>query len=74
MKKMVRYGLKLQQFGAAKDEVLIRNNGIQTYFASDIAYHRNKFDRGFDWVIDIWGQTIPRACSQDEGGYFCYWI
>lgn len=42
--------------GDAKDEVLIRQNGIPTYFAADIAYHRNKFlKRGFDICIDIWG-------------------
>lgn len=46
---------KASDFGAVKDEVLIRANGLPTYFASDIAYHKNKFDRGFDWVIDIWG-------------------
>ncbi len=46
---------KASQFGAAKDEVLIRKNGIPTYFASDIAYHKDKFDRGFEWLIDIWG-------------------
>ena len=40
----------------AKDEVLVRANGIPTYFAADIAYHRNKFAvRGFDKVINIWG-------------------
>ena len=38
-----------------KDDVLIRTNGNPTYFASDIAYHKNKFDRGFDKLIDIWG-------------------
>ncbi|MBR6702390.1 MAG: arginine--tRNA ligase [Clostridia bacterium] len=38
-----------------KDEVLIRQNGNPTYFAADIAYHRNKFARGFDRAIDIWG-------------------
>jgi len=38
-----------------KDEVVIRNNGVPTYFAADIAYHKNKFERGFDWVINIWG-------------------
>jgi arginyl-tRNA synthetase len=38
-----------------KDEVVIRSNGTPTYFAADIAYHKNKFDRGFDWVINIWG-------------------
>jgi arginyl-tRNA synthetase len=38
-----------------KDEVLIRTNGTPTYFAADIAYHRNKFSRGFDVCIDVWG-------------------
>ena len=39
-----------------KDDVLVRANGIPTYFAADIAYHRNKFvTRGFDRVIDVWG-------------------
>ena len=39
-----------------KDDVLIRQNGIPTYFAADIAYHRNKLDkRGFDTAIDVWG-------------------
>lgn len=38
-----------------KDEVLIRQNGNPTYFAADIAYHRNKFKRGFDKAIDVWG-------------------
>ncbi len=38
-----------------KDEVLVRANGNPTYFAADIAYHRNKFMRGFDTLIDVWG-------------------
>ncbi len=38
-----------------KDRVLIKADGSYTYFAADIAYHKNKFDRGFDRVIDIWG-------------------
>lgn len=38
-----------------KDDVLIRQNGNPTYFAADIAYHKNKFDRGFDTCIDVWG-------------------
>jgi arginyl-tRNA synthetase len=47
---------KASDFGADKDEVLVRNNGIPTYLAGDIAYHRNKFVvRGYDRVIDIWG-------------------
>lgn len=55
---------KATEFGVEKDEVLVRSNGLSTYFASDIAYHRNKFQRGFDWVIDIWGADhhghVPR--------------
>ncbi|NOR82292.1 MAG: arginine--tRNA ligase [Ardenticatenales bacterium] len=48
-----------------KDEVIIRSNGQPGYFASDIAYHYNKFiERGFDWVIDVWGADhqghVPR--------------
>lgn len=46
---------KSSEFGDEKDEVLKRANGIPTYFAADIAYHRDKFKRGFDWVINIWG-------------------
>lgn len=47
---------KASKFGAEKDEVLVRKNGNPTYFAADIAYHRNKFvKRGFDICIDIWG-------------------
>jgi arginyl-tRNA synthetase len=42
-------------FGDEKDRVVIRSNGVSTYFASDLAYHRDKFERGFDTVIDIWG-------------------
>lgn len=42
--------------GEDKDNVLVRSNGTPTYFASDIAYHRNKLaTRGFDWLIDVWG-------------------
>lgn len=47
---------KAAEFGAEKDEVIIRSNGTPTYFASDIAYHRNKFDvRKFDRVINLLG-------------------
>ena len=38
-----------------KDDVLIRQNGNPTYFTADIAYHKDKFDRGFETCIDIWG-------------------
>jgi len=52
-------------FGDDKDRVVKRDNGETTYFASDIAYHLNKFERGFDKVINIWGADhhgyIPRV-------------
>lgn len=67
---------KSTDFGDEKDRVVVRDNGQTTYFASDIAYHLNKFQRGFDEVIDIWGSDhhgyIPRvkasltAMNQDE--------
>ena len=41
--------------GDEKDRVVIRENGQMTYFASDIAYHLNKLNRGFDQIIDVWG-------------------
>ena len=53
------------QLGDEKDRVVIRENGQYTYFASDIAYHMNKLDRGFDQIIDIWGADhhgyVPRV-------------
>ncbi len=42
-------------FGDEKDRVVQRDNGLYTYFASDIAYHLDKFERGFDKVVDVWG-------------------
>jgi arginyl-tRNA synthetase len=54
-------------FGDDKDRVVVRQNGAPTYFAADIAYHRNKFQRGFTTVIDIWGADhhgyIPRMSA-----------
>ena len=44
-----------EKYGDEKDRVVVRSNGVTTYFASDIAYHKEKFDRGFDRVIDVWG-------------------
>lgn len=46
---------KSTDFGDEKDRVVVRDNGQATYFASDVAYHLNKFNRGFDQIIDIWG-------------------
>jgi len=52
-------------FGDEKDRVVIRDNGQGTYFASDIAYHLDKFERGYDRVINIWGADhhgyVPRV-------------
>ncbi|NOT13226.1 MAG: arginine--tRNA ligase [Methylococcaceae bacterium] len=53
------------RLGDEKDRVVVRENGQYTYFASDIAYHMNKLDRGFDRIVDIWGADhhgyIPRV-------------
>jgi len=43
------------RYGDDKDRVIARQNGEMTYFAADIAYHRNKFERGYDRIINIWG-------------------
>jgi arginyl-tRNA synthetase len=56
---------KSTEFGDEKDRVLIRENGQTTYFASDIAYHMDKLERGYQEVIDIWGADhhgyVPRV-------------
>jgi len=60
-------------FGDEKDRVVIRKSGEPTYFAADIAYHQNKYQRGFDRIIDVWGADhhgyIPRmaACIEALG-------
>lgn len=55
---------KSTDFGDDKDRVLKKSDGSLTYFASDISYHKNKFDRGFDLLVDIWGADhhgyVPR--------------
>ncbi|CAD7777859.1 MAG: Arginine--tRNA ligase [Candidatus Methanoperedenaceae archaeon GB37] len=52
------------RFKDEKDRVLVRANGATTYFASDLAYHKNKFERGFHILIDLWGADhhgyVPR--------------
>jgi arginyl-tRNA synthetase len=56
---------KATAFGDEKDRVVRRSNGATTYFASDVAYHLHKFQRGFDLVVDIWGADhhgyVPRV-------------
>lgn len=46
---------RASEAGDDKNRVLRKSDGSLTYFASDIAYHKNKFDRGYDWLIDVWG-------------------
>ncbi|MFO7558674.1 MAG: arginine--tRNA ligase [Desulfobacterales bacterium] len=65
---------KTTDYGDEKDRVVVRENGLTTYFASDIAYHKEKFERGFTRVIDVWGADhhgyIPRiAASVRAAGY-----
>ena len=65
---------KSSDFGDDKDRVLIRTDGRQTYFASDVAYHKDKLDRGFDEIINVWGSDhhgyIKRVEASLEGlGY-----
>ena len=50
-----------------KPEVLVRGNGVPTYFAADIAYHKNKFQRGFDTVIDVWGADHHGHVARMQG-------
>ena len=61
---------KATAFGEEKDRVLIRENGEPTYFAADIAYHRDKLSRGYDFLIDIWGADhhgyVPRMKAAIE--------
>lgn len=47
--------LKSTEYGDDKDRVVIRDNGVPTYLAADIAYHKNKYDRGFRTMINVWG-------------------
>lgn len=58
------------KFGDDKDRVMIRNNGVPTYFTSDVAYLQNKYERGFDFLIYVWGADhhgyIPRIRSVNK--------
>lgn len=55
------------RYGDEKDRVVVRDNGVTTYFASDIAYHLEKYERGFNGLIDIWGADhhgyVPRVAG-----------
>ena len=56
--------LKSSAFKDEKDRVVIKQSGEKTYFCSDIAYHKHKIDRGYEWIIDLWGADhhgyVPR--------------
>jgi len=62
---------RTEEGGDEKDRVLIKSNGDLTYFAADVAYHADKFNRGFDWVIDVWGADhhgyVPRLTAAVKG-------
>ncbi|MBI5755853.1 MAG: arginine--tRNA ligase [Nitrospirae bacterium] len=58
-------------FGDDKDRVVVRSNGQKTYFASDIAYHQNKFERKFNFIIDIWGADHHGYEPRMKAGVHC---
>jgi arginyl-tRNA synthetase len=61
--------LRTTDFGDDKDRVLVRSSGEHTYFASDIAYHQDKRERGFDRQIDIWGADHHGYVARMSGAY-----
>ncbi len=68
--------VKTSQFKDDADRVIIKQGGERTYFCSDIAYHKNKVDRGYDLILDLWGadhhgyvprmQSVLQALGYDE--------
>ncbi len=72
------------RYGDEKDRVVVRENGQTTYFASDIAYHLNKFERGYDRIIDIWGadhhgyiarvKAAIEALGRDPDNFHVLWV
>lgn len=58
---------KATQFGDEKDRVLIRSNGVTTYFASDVAYHLYKYREGYDKIIDVFGADHHGYLSRIQG-------
>lgn len=73
------YWFRTTSYGDDRDRVLRKSDGTLTYFATDIAYHHDKFARGFDWLVDVWGADhhgyIPRmraaieAMGRDPGKF-----
>ena len=60
--------LRASAFGDDKDRPLVRSNGQPTYIAADLAYHRDKFERGFERVIDIWGPDHHGYIARTKAG------
>lgn len=60
--------LKATEFGDDKDRVLMRADGTPTYIAGDVAYHKDKFDRGFDKAINVWGADHAGYVSRTKAG------
>ncbi len=61
--------LRSTDFGDDKDRVLVRSSGEHTYFASDIAYHQDKRERGFERQIDVWGADHHGYMARMKGAY-----
>ncbi len=59
---------KSTEYGDDKDRVLKKSDGALTYFAADIAYHKNKYDRGFERVIDVWGADHAGYVARMKAG------
>lgn len=73
------YWFATKSMGDDRDRVLRKSDGSLTYFASDIAYHHDKYERGYDWLVDVWGADhhgyIPRmraaisAMGKDQSSF-----
>jgi arginyl-tRNA synthetase len=61
--------LRTTEYGDDKDRVLVRSSGEHTYFASDIAYHQDKRERGFDRQIDVWGADHHGYAARTKAAY-----
>jgi arginyl-tRNA synthetase len=59
---------RAEQFGDTEDRVLVKSDGEPTYALSDLNYHRQKFERGFDWLITIWGSDHHGDIARLKGG------
>jgi arginyl-tRNA synthetase len=63
--------IRSEQFGDRKDQVIVRSNGDPAYLLPDLAYHRDKFERGFDLLIDVWGADHHGYMPSLKAGLRC---